>query len=161
MNNKTTVIAEPGSSILRIERRFNAVPEKVFRIFSERQFVEKWWNPFGGATVHALDFTEGGEWKFSTGGDEDITFHGFYHEITPPKRIVHTSEFDNLEQMIGDRGHTALSKYEFEPVDGGTKVILTELYMSVQDRDMAIENNMEQGVVASYESIDKLLEEVK
>jgi uncharacterized protein YndB with AHSA1/START domain len=160
MSNKTTIIAEPGSSIVRIERQFDATPEKIFRIFSEQRFVEKWWSPFGTATVHALEFTEGGAWKFSTGGEEDITFHGFYHEITAPKRIVHTSEFDNLEQMIGERGHTVLSKYDFEPVDRGTKVTLTELYMSVQDRDMAVEHGMEQGVVATYENIDTLLGEV-
>lgn len=159
MSNKTTVIADPGSSILRIERQFDASPEKVFRVFSERQFIEKWWNPFGKATVHMFDFVEGGAWKFSTGGDDNITFHGYYHEITSPRRIVHTSEFDNLQEMVGDRGHTVLSKYEFEAFGGGTKVMLTELYMSAQDRDMAIENNMEQGVVASYNTIDGLLKE--
>lgn len=160
MSNQTKVIAEKGSPILIIERIFSATPDKVFRIFSERDLIEKWWNPFGRATVDAHDFIEGGKWQYGTGEPDNVSFHGYFHEITPQRRIVHTSEFDNLEAMIGDRGHTAISRYEFEQIDGGTKVTLTEVYMSVQDRDMAIENNMEAGVVKSYETIDTLLEEM-
>lgn len=160
MHTKTTVTAKPNDPILKVTRQFNTSPAALFRVFSEKEFIEKWWNPFGKAIVHELKFIEGGMWKFSTGGEEDVTFHGFYHEITPSKRIIHTSEFDNLQQFTGDRGKAALSKYEFEPVDGGTKLTLTELYMSADDLQMAVDNNMEKGIIASYETIDSLVEEL-
>lgn len=154
--------AENNSPIITIEREFAAIPEKVFRIFSEKDFVAKWWNPMGNAVVEELDFKEGGKWSFSSDAEAGkITFHGFFHEISYPKRFVQTSEFDNLAEMIGDRGHTVLAKYEFEPVgENHTKLKVTEVYMSVDDRDNAIASDMEPGLTESYNKIDKVLEEL-
>ena len=158
MSNQTTVTAEAGSPIITIERIFDAPREKVFRVFSDAALVARWWSPNGTATVEALDFREGGRWHFSGTGDQTISFHGFFHEITAPERFVQTSEFDNLEAMIGERGHTVLAKYEFLPTeDGRTRLVTTEMYMSTEDRDMAVQSDMESGVVRAYQSVDSIL----
>lgn len=152
MSNKTTIVAEPGQPILRVERVFTAPREKVFEIFSTVENLKKWWNPYGPTDVTA-DIHDGGAWKFN--GGENATFFGYYHEVTAPERIVQTSEYTSLPE----RGHVVLDRYEFtEQPDGSTLVVLTEAYLSVEDRDAATESGMTDGIEKTYETIDKLLE---
>lgn len=155
MSNTTIITAEPGQPILRVERVFNAPRPAVFDIFSKVENLEKWWNPYGPAKVEA-DIREGGAWKFD--GGENATFYGYYHEVTAPERIVQTSEYASLPE----RGHVVLDRYEFtEQPDGATLVVLTEVYMSTEDRDQATASGMTDGIEETYKKIDKLLEEVK
>lgn len=164
MSNKTTIIADPGSPIIRFERVFDAPRDKVFEVFTNKDMLAKWWSPSKTARIDELDVREGGLWKFtdvSPDGSE-IAFHGYFHEITPPERFVQTSEFDNLVDIIGERGHTVLARYEFKELpDGQTQYIGTEIYMSADDRDMAIQSGMESGVVQSFNNIDAIFEETQ
>src|SRR5687768_16638871 len=104
MSNKMKITAEPGQPTVRIERVFNAPRQAVFDIFTQKDKLEKWWSPYGNATIEA-DVREGGAWKFKDG--EEVNFYGFYHEVTAPERIVQTSEFANLPE----RGHVVLERY--------------------------------------------------
>jgi len=152
MSNQTKVIAEPDSFNVRIERVFDAPREKVFQIFTSKDYLEKWWNPFGEATIE-IDARDGGSWKF---GGDGVTFFGVFHEIAAPDRIIQTSEFAEL----GERGHVILEKYDFtEQADGSTLVVATETFLSAGDRDGLLQSGMEEGLVKNYEKIDALLAE--
>lgn len=151
MSNKTTITAEKNSAILRIERIFDAPREQVFKIFTQKDMLEQWWYPYGKAEVE-IDAREGGLWKFSAG--EKVNFYGVIHEVSAPERIVQTEEFGGT----GERGHVALDRYEFTELPGDrTQMALTTTFLSVADRDMAVQS-MEEGVVKSYLTIDTLLE---
>jgi uncharacterized protein YndB with AHSA1/START domain len=161
MANETTVIAEPNSPIIRYERVFDAPRQKVFDMFTKAEYVEKWWNPRATARVDALELREGGLWKFSHEDPEagTVSFHGYFHEVSAPVRFIQTVEFDNLEAMIGERGHTVLGRYDFtELPDGRTQYIGVEVYLSVEDRDQAVASGMNTGVTACFEAIDRLIQ---
>lgn len=155
MSNKTTLTTEPNSPIIRIERIFDAPRDKVFRAFTQKDKIEKWWGENAQIEVDARD---GGAWKFTASTDQyEVTFYGFFHEVTAPERIVQTSEFANL----GERGHVVLSTYTFtELEDGRTGVLLSEVYSSVEDLQMAVENNMQEGVVRQYNTLDEVFQEM-
>lgn len=156
MSNPTHFHAEPNSSVLRIERTFNAPREKVFRAFTIASKVKQWWSPGGTARVDEFDVRAGGSWRFAdTPGDqEEIVFFGYFHEVTSPERIVQTVEFANLPE----RGHVVLDRYEFRPLgEGQTQMVLTESYLSVEDRDAAMASGMEAGIASSYEILDRVL----
>jgi uncharacterized protein YndB with AHSA1/START domain len=151
MSNKMTITAEPGQPIIRIERAFNAPRTAVFEIFTQKDKLEKWWSPYGSATIEQ-NFTEGGAWKFAEG--TEVVFYGYYHEISAPERFVQTSEFANLPE----RGHVVLERYDFtEQADGTTLITLTEAYLSVADRDAALQSGMQEGLAKAYDKADALL----
>lgn len=151
MSNKMNVTAESGQPIVKIERAFNASRQDVFAIFTQKDKLEKWWSPYGNATIE-IDLKEGGAWHFSEGQEAD--FYGFYHEVTAPERIVQTSEFG----VLPERGHVVLERYEFtEQTDGTTLMTLTEAFLSVEDRDAMLQSGMEEGLSKTYDKIDQLL----
>lgn len=158
MTNKTTLTAEAGVPIIRIERIFDASRDAVFSAFTQEEKLKKWWGQRDEARVDELDARPGGAWKFTdvSADGYEVTFYGYFHEVAAPERIVQTAEFAG----IPERGHAVLDRYEFTELSGGrTLMTLTEAFLNIEDRDMAIENNMEKGVVQQYINIDGLLKE--
>lgn len=158
MSNKTTITADPGSPILTITRVFDAPREKVFRAFTQKDTLAKWWSPWGEALVE-VDPRAGGAWRFTdrTGG-QDVTFFGYYHDVTAPERIVQTEEFADL----GERGHVVLDRYDFNELEGSrTQVVMTSAFLSTEGRDAAVQTGMEKGIIQQHENLDKVLKEMK
>ena len=156
MSNVTKLTAVPNSSIIRIERIFDAPRERVFRLFTTKEKVQKWWNPWGVARVEEFDPRVGGSWRIGGGDGEEAVFFGVFHDVTFPERLVQTSEFANLPEP----GHVVLDRYEFTVLPNGkTQMVLTEAFLSVEDRDAAVDSGMEPGVVQQYLNLDALLME--
>jgi uncharacterized protein YndB with AHSA1/START domain len=154
MSNKTTITAERGQPIMQIERIFDAPRKDVFEIFTTQEMLEKWWSPYDQAYIE-IDAREGGRWHFTAG--KEVNFYGVIHEFSAPERFVQTEEFGNT----GERGHVALDRYEFaELPDGKTKMTLTTTFLSVADRDFALQSGMEVGIIKSHETIDTLLKTI-
>jgi uncharacterized protein YndB with AHSA1/START domain len=157
MSNKTTMKAEEGSPLICIERVFDAPREKAFLAFITKEQIERWWSPGGKTRIDELEPREGGHWRYTALATEgyEVTFFGIFHEIAAPERIVQTAEFAGLPV----RGHVVLDRYEFTGLDEShTRMVLTEAFMSVADRDAAVESHMEEGVVQSYHNLDLLLQ---
>jgi hypothetical protein len=54
--NKAIVTAKPGEPFVLIERDFNAPRDKVFKAFTTKELVEKWWvGPGYDVTVEKFD----------------------------------------------------------------------------------------------------------
>jgi uncharacterized protein YndB with AHSA1/START domain len=81
---------------VKIERRFEATTEQVFRFWSEPQLFGKWsWGSLGRNVEATADFRVGGVFRVETeskNGDR-WSFTGTYLEIEPDCRIVHTLEW--------------------------------------------------------------------
>lgn len=76
-------------------------------------------------------------------------FHGVYHEIVPPERLVYTFEFEGMP------GHVLLETVTFEEHDGKTKLTDTSVFQTVEDRDGMLKLGMEEGAA---ETMDRLAE---
>lgn len=76
-----------------------ATPEKVFRAFSDPQAYASWLPPYGFiATIHQMDFKEGGEYRmsftnFTTGNSH--SFGGTFLEIKENELIKNTDQFED------------------------------------------------------------------
>ena len=83
-----------------------------------------------------------------------MSIHGFYREIVVPERIVHTESFDDYpsEALVT----TVLTEQE-----GRTTLTTTSVYESKEVRDAVLKSNMEKGVKASYDNLDRLLQSMK
>ena len=147
----TDVVAEPGRQDVVITRVFDAPRELVYRVFTDPEQVPDWWGPAGDRmVVDEMDVRPGGRWRYvETDGDgNEYGFHGIYHQVTPPERLVYTFEFEGMP------GHVMMETITFEDLgDGRTKLIDVGVFQTVEDRDGMVASGMESG---ARESMDRL-----
>jgi len=159
--NDTIIIAEPGKQEMIVEREFEAPRELVFKAFTDPELYVQWIGPRGLTTkMKRFEPENGGSWRFIQ-KDEDgneFAFHGVYHEVLAPERIIGTFEWEGQPE----KGHVLLDTAKFEELPGNrTKVIDQSLFQSVEDRDGMMDTDMEEGMNESYERLDELLEKIQ
>ena len=156
--NKTTIIAEPGKQEIIITREFDAPRALVFRAFTDPELFTQWLGPREYTMVlERFEPKDGGSWRYihrDRDGNE-YGFHGVFHEVTAPERIIQTFEFDGLPE----KGHATLEVARFEELpDGRTRLKSQSVFLSVADRDAMVQSGMERGVNDSYARLDELFE---
>jgi len=73
---------------LKIERQFNAVPEKVFDAFTHPDEMRVWWTD---ETKFNIDLRKGGRWTITRKeGNTTYVMTGKYLEILKPFRLKYT-----------------------------------------------------------------------
>ena len=159
--SKTNITAEPGKQEILITREFDAPRELVFKAFTDPKLYTQWLGPRRlTITLEKFEPKSGGSWRYIH-KDEDgneYAFHGVYHEITAPERIIDTFEFECLPE----KGHVILETARFETLPGNrTKLVSQAVFQSVADRDGMLQSGMEEGVNDSYDRLDELLEKMK
>jgi uncharacterized protein YndB with AHSA1/START domain len=159
-NKQTTITAEPGKQEILITREFDAPRELVFKAYTDPQLIPQWWGPRNLSTeVDKLDLRPGGQWRFlnrDAQGNE-YGFHGVYHEVLAPERIIDTFEFEGLPE----KGHVTLETMKLEELPGGrTRLIAQSVFQSVADRDGMLQSGMEAGVHDTYDRLAELLKKM-
>jgi uncharacterized protein YndB with AHSA1/START domain len=149
---KATVTA-PGDREIRIERIFNAPRERVWRACTDPSLVAQWWGRGNTLVVERMELERGGHWRFVEHSPQGVHgFEGRYREVTPPERIEQTFEWDGMP------GHVSVETVTFEDLgDGRTKVVITSLFHTREDRDGMLQSGMEQGLNESHAALDRLL----
>ncbi len=152
------IVAEPGKQVVLITHIFDAPRELVWKIYTDPKLMPKWWGPRNlKTTVDKMEVKSGGSWRIvqkDPDGNE-FAFHGVYHDVLPPERIVDTMEWEGMP------GHVLFETVVFEDFEGKTKVTNTSIFQSVEDRDGMVETGMETGVKESNERFTELLKEMQ
>ncbi len=127
--------ALPGRpAAIRVARRFNAPPERVFDAWLEPEVAAKWL--FATASrpmtdVH-IDPRVGGAFRFAARRDDELIEHrGEYVEIVPPRRLVFT-----LAMADRPRAVTRVT-VEITPRKTGCELALTQERMPVDGANHA------------------------
>ena len=153
-SSATSMLTLPSDREIVMQRVFNAPRELVFKAYTDPNLIPKWWGPRRyTTTVDKMDVKVGGVWRFvqrDVAGNE-YAFNGEYREIAPPKRLSYTFEFEGMP------GHVLLETVTFEEHDGQTKVTVTSLFRSAEDRDGMLQSGMEQGANESQDRLAELL----
>ena len=159
-NNKTQITAEPGKQEILITREFDAPRELVFKACTDPQLIPQWWGPRNLSTqVDKMDVRPGGQWRFINRDAEgnEYAFHGVYHEILAPERIIDTFEFEGLPET----GHVTLETMKLEALPGGrTRLTTQSVFQSVADRDGMLQSGMEEGANDTYDRLAELLKKM-
>ena len=155
--NSATIWTFPTEAEIRIERVFDAPRELVFRAYTDPALIPRWWGPGRlTTTVDKMDVRPGGVWRFvqhDADGNEYV-FHGEYREVVPPARLVNTFEYE------AEPGHVSVDTMVLEDLNGKTKMTITSLFDSKQDRDGMMQEGAEEGANESYDRLDHLLAEL-
>lgn len=156
--NKTIMTAVPGKQEIVITREFEAKRELVFRALTDPKFYVKWLGPRElKLKLEKFEPYNGGSYRFihSDAKGNEFAFHGVYHDVTAPERIINTFEFEGLPES----GHVVLETTKLEELPAKrTKLTTISVFQSVDDRDGMVASGMERGINDSYERLDELLE---
>jgi uncharacterized protein YndB with AHSA1/START domain len=151
---ETQITAEPGIPQVVMTREFDAPRELLFRAYTEPELLEQWLGPRRlTMTVDRLDVRHGGEWRYVHRDDDgEYGFRGVFHG-TPSvdDGIVQTWEYE------GAPGHIHLETAKFEERDGGTRLVLSAVYQTVEARDAEFAAGMESGAREALERLDELV----
>ena len=155
--SKTKVTAEPGKQEIWIERVFDAPRELVFKAFTDPRLYQQWLGPREDTmTLETFEPKSGGRWRYLHKDKQgnQFGFHGVYHEVLAPERIIDTFEFEGLPE----KGHVVLETLKLEALPGGqTKIRIQSVFQSVADRDGMLQSGMEGGMNESFDRLDELL----
>ena len=151
---ETEITTDPKVPVIRITREFDASPAKVFRAHTDPDLLVQWLGPRDlEMTVDYFDCRTGGSYRYlHRRGTDEFGFHGSFHEVRPDTAIVQTFTFEGVPDGV------ALERAEFEELDGGrTRLTVTSLVGSFEERDAILASGMEHGVREGYEKLDELL----
>ena len=158
--NTTHILAEPGKQEIVITREFDAPRELVFKAVTDPTLIPQWWGPrYLSTEVDKMDMRPGGQWRFINRDAQgtEYAFHGVYHEVLAPERVIDTFEFEGLPET----GHVTLETMKLEALPGGrTRLIAQSVFQSVADRDGMLQGGMEEGVNDTYDRLAELLKKM-
>ncbi len=152
--SRMNLIAEPGKQEVVVTREFAAPRQLVFKVSMDPELIPQWWGPSRlTTTVDKMEVRPGGRWRYVQRDREGnvFAFHGVFHDIVAPERVVQTFEFE------GEPGHVVLETTTFEEQGGKTLMTIQDVYQSVEDRDGMVSSGMEEGEAESLERLDSLL----
>jgi len=152
--NETTIAADPALPIIVMTREFDALPDRVFRAYTDPELVVQWLGPRRlTMKIEEYDARTHGSYRLLH-IDEDGTeyrFHGAFHEVRQDERIVQTFAWD------GQPDGVSLETVLFEDLAGRTRVTTTSLVDSLEARDAILASDMAGGLTEGYEQLDELL----
>ncbi len=153
--SKPEIIVEPGSQEIVTKMTFNAPRALIFKAYTDPDLIPQWYGPrYLTTVVDVLDARAGGSWRFLNYDPEGnvYAFHGVYHDVVAPERIVQTFEYEGMP------GHVVMETAVFEDLGGGkTRVVTQSVFQSVEDRDGMAASGMEVGVNEGYERMTELM----
>jgi uncharacterized protein YndB with AHSA1/START domain len=150
----TRIVAERGKQEVIITRVFGAPRDLVFKAYTDPNLIPQWWGPKRfTTTIDKMDVKPGGLWRFvqRDAAGNVYAFHGVYHEVRSPERIVDTFEFE------GTPGHVSLETCTLEDIGGRTKLTTRSVFQTIEDRDEMLRAGMEEGVLETMDRLAELL----
>jgi uncharacterized protein YndB with AHSA1/START domain len=147
----------PKGNELSITRIFNAPRDRVFEAYTDPKKMTRWWGPRRFTIViDKMDVKPGGAWRILNRDAEgnEFAFHGVYHEVSKPSRLVYTFEFEGMP------GHVLLGIVTLEDLNGKTKLTEKSVFGSVADRDGMMMFGMAEGAPETMDRLAELVEKV-
>jgi uncharacterized protein YndB with AHSA1/START domain len=157
-NKNAATFTFPSDREIVMMRVFDLPRELVFKACTDPNLIPQWWGPKSlTTTVDKMDVRPGGIWRFVQRGPDgnEYAFNGAYREVVPPKRLVDTFEFEGMP------GHVILETSMLEEFEGKTKLTVTDLFQSVEDRDGMFNSGMKEGATESMDRLEELLKRLQ
>ena len=153
MTNRRTVTAEMGRQTIAFTREFEAPAARVFEAHTDADLIAQWIGP-RGTTLRMREFDPrtGGSWSYVVAGKGgEWAFHGSFHEVTAPRRIVQTFEFE------GNPEHANMEFLTFTDLEHGrSRIDGLSVFSSVEERD-AMLADMDSGMDENFDRLEELL----
>jgi uncharacterized protein YndB with AHSA1/START domain len=152
MTNARTVTMTADGQTIAFTREFEAPAGRVFAAHVDAELVPRWIGPRGTTVrMRKWDPRTGGSWSYVVVGNSgEWPFHGSFHEVTAPTRIVQTFEYDDQP------GKPNLDVLDFVDLPGGrSRIDGVSVFLSVEDRDLMLD--VDAGRDEDFDRLEELL----
>ncbi len=158
-----TMIDLPADKpIITFTRVFNAPRALVWKAFTEREHVARWWGPRSIGPVEILehDFTPGGRWRYvqKVRDAGDVTFFGSFVAIDAPASYVNTFGFES--PFGSTEGKEGRETQVFEDLGDTTRFLATSYFDDFTTRDAVAASGMEAGAREQIEQFARYVQEL-
>lgn len=157
MRTGTLKITALSDREIVMTRVFDAPRPLVFECLTKPELLRRWLlgPPGWSMPVCDIDLRVGGAYRYVWRNQKgtEMGMGGVFQEIVRPERLVQTESFDD-SWYPGDALDTTVLVEE----GGKTTLILTVLYESKEARDGVLKSPMEDGVAASYDRLEEVLQ---
>jgi uncharacterized protein YndB with AHSA1/START domain len=150
----TLTVTTPSDLEIVLTREFDAPRALVFSALSKPEHLRNWWGQTASTLASCeMDFRPGGKWRFveRDKDGQEWGFRGEVREVVPPERIVQTFEWEGLP------GHISVETMLLEDLGSRTRVTVTSVFDSMEDRDGMLQSGMEKGAGESYDRLEAYL----
>jgi uncharacterized protein YndB with AHSA1/START domain len=150
--NRTTVERKSEREVV-VKRTINGPARLVFDAFTKPELLKRWWAPKSTGLFFLsceADVHVGGRYRlvFGLGDSPPMAFTGKYVEVTPPTRLVWTSD----ESEAGE----SVTTVTFEEKGGKTLVVMREIHPSKEACDANLASGWETGTREALDQLDEL-----
>lgn len=151
-------ITLPSDTEILITRSFDAPAKLVFEALTTPELVKRWWGfETSEWLVCEIDLRVGGSWRYVIReSDMEVGFHGDYHDIDEPTRIVSTEAY---EGMPDPDGTASLNTVTLDEADGVTTMRTLVQHKLQEHRDGQLASGMESGMQVSFNRLEDLVRE--
>ncbi|RYG01338.1 MAG: SRPBCC domain-containing protein [Chitinophagaceae bacterium] len=157
---KFQIEKDPANKKVTVTRYFDATPDKVWRAWTEAEYLDKWWGPEPWrAETKELSFRPGGRWLYAMVGPEGERQWSKldFVSVEPDKSFEGIVVFcDEAGKPNPEFGETNW-KNVFEKDGDGTKVTVRIIYDSEETMKKFLEMGFEQGFGMGLNQLEKLL----
>ncbi len=160
-----TVIAvqkDLDARTLVVTAEFAAPPERIWRLWSERDQLQRWWGPpQWPATFTTHDLSPGSMVRYHMTGPGGERPGGWWRigEVDPPRLLTFQDGFAKPDGSANDDLPVTDVRVTFEPIPTGTRMAITSRYASTEALQQVLDMGMEEGMTLALGQVDGILAE--
>lgn len=151
---------DPEALTMTVVAQFSAPVARVWAAYADPRQLERFWGPpEWPATFLRHDFVVGGRSEYCMTGPNGDQSRGFFEFLA----IDAPHTFEVLDGFLGPDGTPAQGmptmrmRFNFEPHEGGTRMVTVTTFPSLEALDQLLGMGMETGLRAAMGQIDAVL----
>ena len=156
-------IADKVKNTLTVRREFMAERQLVWDCYTKSELLNQWFSPKPLVTkTKSMDFREGGHWHYAMVEPNGTEYWGLteYQKINPIDYYTALDAFSNADGEINKDLPRAEWRVTFTDKGENALVETIVTYKSLSDLETVIQMGMEQGMKATLEKLDELLQTI-
>jgi uncharacterized protein YndB with AHSA1/START domain len=160
-NDKTKIQKDLKNKQLKLTREFDADVETVWKAWTTREILDKWWAPKPWrAETKSMDFREGGSWLYAMVGPEGEKHwaRADYKSIKPKQSFEYIDAFCDENGKITNTAPSMHWNCDFKGSGDATVVQIDISFDKEADIQAILEMGFEQGFTDGLANLDELLE---
>lgn len=150
------------NNTLTIQRGFSADRARLWDYYTKQELLEQWFAPQPMTTgTKSMDFREGGHWHYKMVDADGTEYWGItqYKKIHPKDELSFSDAFCDEAGTINTAVPGADWTITFTEKENKTVVQSVLTFKSLADLEQVLEMGMEDGMKATYATLDKLVSE--
>ena len=151
---------DPATLSMVVTAEFDAPVERVWQLWADPRQLERWWGPPGyPATFVDHDLAPGGVMNYFMTSPEGDKHHAWWRVTTvdAPRSIELVDGFGDAADPNTDMPTTDMRVVLSDRAGGGTDMVMTSTFPSLEAMERLLEMGMDEGLRAAMSQMDDIL----